>query len=363
MASSNLFAQTDIIWKQKVVVNNIPVFTDKGEVSHAGGTAGRSSGLYGSEYARMLNLGAGKWLIGYTISRNNGYQKETHGGLELQISESTDNGRSWKNVSIISDPWRDLDNAQLIQLPDKSILLACRSVRWYESYRIYVYRSVDEAKSWEKLSLLDSNEGKPGELGSPDKGIYEPHFLLLDDGRLAIMYANETHVTENIPYSQIISEKISSDYGKTWGPEIWVAHDPAKSSSRPGMPVWTKMKNGKFIVVYEVCGPEGCGIYSKVSDDGYTWPVGLGTPVPEQLGGPYILSLQNGALVVSSNKSKVSVSDDYGLSWHLTNTAWDNTSWCSIYQTATNEVALVNSVARPRGGHDVQINFGEIVKK
>jgi hypothetical protein len=261
----------------------------------------------------------------------------------------------------------------MIQLPDGSILLACRSVRWQESYRLPVYRSADNGRTWKRISVIDSNEGKPGELGHPDKGIYEPHFHLLDDGRLAVMYANEKHVTDSVSYSQIISEKISADNGKTWGKEIWVAYEPGHHASRPGMPVWTKMKNGQYIAVYEVCGPEKCNVYYKTSKDGITWPVGLGTIIPNQTGGPYILSLDDGRLVVTSNKANISVSDDYGETWHTTAPAWEHkksfaedwvqTIWNALYQTGPDEIGTISSVERAEGGHNIQVRFGKLNKR
>lgn len=351
---------SSITWTDSVDIRNVPVFEDKGKVSEAGGTSGRSHGRYGAQYGRLLPLKGKTWLAGYTISRNNGYTKEPGGGLELEISKSDDNGRSWKAISIISDPGRDLDNAQLIGLPDKSILLSCRSVRWQESYRLYVYRSTDNGISWTKLSTIDANEGKPGELGKPDKGVYEPHFYFLHDGRLAVMYASEIHVTDSSSYSQIISQKISDDFGKTWGKEIWVAYEPGHPGSRPGMPVWTRMKNGEYIVVYEICGPEKCNVYYKTSTDGFTWKTGLGTPIPNQWAGPYILSMSDGRLVVTSNKSNISVSDDYGKHWHTTNAAWSKTLWPSIYQSDKNEIMVVNSAARPEGGHAIKVRIGNV---
>ncbi|MBF9254615.1 exo-alpha-sialidase [Pontibacter sp. 172403-2] len=347
-------AQTSsIVWGQKVLVNNEPYF-------EAGAQEGRNHGKYGSEYGRMLKLDNGSWLAAYTVSRNNGYLNDPNGGLELEVSVSNDTGRHWQKLSVLSDEGRDLDNAQLIQLPDKSILLACRSVRWQESYRLPVYRSTDGGRTWAKLSTIDSNEGKPGELGKPDKGAYEPHFYFLDDGRLSVMYANEKHVTDSVSYSQIISQKTSPDYGKTWGKEVWVAYEPGHGTSRPGMPVWTKMKNGKYIAVYEICGPEKCNIYYKTSADGITWPVGLGIIIPDQLGGPYILSVDDGRLVVTSNQSNISISDDYGQSWHKTAPAWDNTLWSALYQTGPDEIGIINSVRRSEGGHNIQVRFGKI---
>jgi hypothetical protein len=233
-------------------------------------------------------------------------------------------------------------------------------VRWQESYILRVYKSGDKGHSWDKYSVFDSTAGTPGSLGHPDKGIYEPHLYYLSDGRLAVQYANEKHVTETPSYSQIISEKISPDEGHTWGKEIWVAYEPCHPDSRPGMPVWTRMNNGKYITVYEICGPEKCGVYYKTSDDGIHWPVGLGTSIPDQLGGPYIVALTDGRLLVTSNINNVSVSDDLGKTWSSLGSPWTQTLWGSLYPAGPGRVMAVNSVQRPEGGNNVQLVFGQL---
>lgn len=352
-----------IKWDQQILIQDQPMFTDPKPVPEAGGTRPRRSGTYGSQYGRLLQLKDGSWLAGYTISRNNGYRNDPKGGLELQFAKSTDGCKTWAPISILSDPGRDMDNAMLIQCPDGAVLLACRSVRWQESYVLPVYKSTDKGQTWQRLSIIDQTHGKPGELGKPDKGIYEPHFYFLGDGRLAVMYANEKHVVENPSYSQIISERISPDTGKTWGDEIFVAHTPGNSASRPGMPVWTKMKNGKYIVVFEVCGPQGCNIYHKTSNNGVDWPVGIGNRIADQLGGPFILSLKSGDLVVTSNSSHVSVSHDFGATWRTINPAWAKTLWPSLYEVRKNQIGAVNSVRRTQGGNNIQVRLGEVVRK
>lgn len=354
-------AQADaplVQWQKTVVMNDVPVFVEPAVAGLK--ELGRDAGKYGSEYGRMLRLRDGSWLAACTVSRRAGYPRDPQGGLELQVSRSTDGGQTWAELSTLSDPGRDLDNAQLIQRPDGTVLLACRSVRWQESYRLPVYQSPDQGRKWTKLSTIDMAEGAPGELGKPDKGIYEPHLYYLNNGQLAVMYANEKHVTETPSYSQIISQKVSPDGGATWGQEIWVAYEPGHNASRPGMPVWTKLKDGRYMVVYEICGPEKCNIYYKTSPDGTTWPVGLGTPIPDQLGGPYVLALTDGRLVVTSNSNHVSVSTDLGKTWQLAPDAWPNTLWPALYQAGPNQIIAMSSVKRPAGGHNVQIRFGTL---
>lgn len=342
-----------IEWSQQVLVNNIPVYTDAGEDAR-----GIHPGIFGSQYGRMLKLANGEWLSVYAIYRNNGYTRDSVGGNELELSRSLDDGRTWSKVAVIKDPGRDLDNGQMIQLSDGTILLAARSVRWQESYRLPVYKSTDNGNTWFFLSTIDSNEGEPGSLGNPDKGIYEPHFDFLPDGRLAVMYASEKHVTGIPSYSQIIAQKISANGGASWGDEIAVVAEAGEA--RPGMPVWTQMKDGRYIVVFEVCATQGCNVFYKISEDGITWSNGIGIQIPDQLGGPYILSLSDGRLIVTSNKSNISLSNDFGKSWHKIEAAWPRTLWPSLYQTGKNEVAAMNSVFRKSGGNNIQIRFGKI---
>lgn len=132
------------------------------------------------------------------------------------------------------------------------------------------------------------------------------------------------------------------------------------------------MKNGDYILVYEICGPQGCNAYYKISKDGFTWPHGFGSQIPEQIGGPYILSLTNGDLVVTSNLGNISISEDYGKTWYTTERAWEHkkkfeddwtqTIWSFLYQISPNEVGIITTVQRDNGGHNIQLRFGEIVE-
>ncbi|HYG37042.1 MAG TPA: RICIN domain-containing protein [Cytophagales bacterium] len=310
-----------------------------------------------TEYGRMLKLTNGDWLSVVTINNT------TLPGLDLQISRSTDNGRSWTPISMISESGREVDNGQMQLMPDGSILMSCRSVIWATSFRLPVYRSTDSGVSWTYLSTIDAKEGAAGTIGA--QGMYEPHFNILDDGRLAVMYANEKHVTENPGYSQIISEKISSNGGATWGNEIFVAWEPAETAARPGMPVWTKMLDGRWIVAYEVCGPHNCEIYYKISNDGINWAQGLGTHLPGQNGAPYVLSASSGRLLLTSNNGNISISDNYGATWYNGNkpwgaATWPDLRWSSLYETGANEIAAVTSLNKSSGGSNVQVKFGTI---
>jgi hypothetical protein len=176
------------------------------------------------------------------------------------------------------------------------------------------------------------------------------------------MYSTEKHVTENPSYSQTLAEKISKDGGKTWSKEICVS--AAGAEDRPGMPVWTKMKNDKYIVVHENCGPQNCRIHFKVSEDGVHWPAGGGTEVPEQSGAPYLLGLDDGRLIATSNNHNVSMSNDFGSSWYRVDSAFEGgpeaAFFSSIYQIGPQQIMLITGEQRPQGGRKIAIRFGTL---
>ncbi|HWD90853.1 MAG TPA: sialidase family protein [Verrucomicrobiae bacterium] len=365
----NARAAGPIQWQQSVLVNAVPTFADNGPDSRH-----IHPGRFGSQYGRLTKLENGNWLAVYTIYDNDGYKYAdahhlTGQGTALQIAGSGDNCRTWKILATLRDNNRDLDNGEIIQLPNGKLRLAARSVRWQESYRIRVWSGDEAGVTWQSLSTVDSNEGPPGSLGHPDKGVYEPDFCFLNDGSLAIFYANEKHVTDQPSFSQIVSEKISADGGSTWGEEIRVAEDTAKPSDRPGMPVVIKMANGKYLAVFEVVGSHNAEVFCKASADGKTWTNGIGSRIPGQIGGPYVAGLKDGRLLVTSNTGNVSLSDDFGATWYLNDPpAWGDGSirvywWLSIYEISPGEIGVVASVPRPAGGTDVRLKFGKLRPK
>ena len=352
------------VWDTPVLVREVPHFNDSGKDSRLG-----YPGLFGCEYDRMVILKDGLWLAVYTIYDNDGYKYDADGGTALEFSLSRDEGKTWEIISRLDHPSRDLDNGQMIVMENSDILLACRSVRWQESYQLPVYKSRDSGRTWEFLSMIDENNGPPGALGNPDKGMYEPHFFFLDDGSLSVMYANEKHVTEKPYYSQIISQRISKDGGKTWGEEIFAVWDPAQPQLRPGMPVWTKLKDRRYMVVFEVVDLRltvlnSAQIYYKTSPDGVTWKPGIGKEIPLQSGGPFIEQLPDGEILVTSLSGEISISTNSGKSWNtIRPLPFKTHTWPSLYSLGDGRFALLNGCRRKSGGNNVQICIGRLVKE
>jgi hypothetical protein len=305
-------------------------------IAHAGPagpvTWGTTVNVTGGGWGRMIQLTNGNWLCVSTIfpAGTNSYPA---------IYRSTDTCRTWNFLSQVNEAGRTLDNGELIALPNGEVLLTMRSLINGSSYRLPVYRSTNNAVNWTYLSNIDASEGAGA------RGLWEPDFWVLGDGRLIVTYSNEKHQSDSPSYSQIISEKVSLNNGASWGSEIWAVAQPGGGSLRPGMSQIARMANGKYILVYELVGSGNADVYFKTSDDGVTWPTGLGTRIPCQHCGPFVTALPDGRVFVTSCENEISFSEDSGETWQkIDPPAWNlgyAFSWPAVYATKTNELGVM----------------------
>ena len=319
-------------------------------------TWGDTTQVASAGWGRMIPLHGRDWLC-----VDNLYPKP-NSVWQLEISH--DDARTWSPITTVGEPGRNLDNGEIIQLPNGNLLLTGRSVVLsqtpgaQQSYHLPVYQSRDGGKTWTYLSQVATSEPLPYVPGQPSQGLWEPHFFLLPDKSLACAYADETPSVGHPAYSQIVSEKVSRDGGATWGPGIVLAAQIGGGGQRPGMPVVTRMKNGQYAAVYEVVGIGDADVYFKTSRDGVTWPAGIGAPIPGQHAGPWITSLRSGRLVVTSCENQISYSDDLGATWQVSTPPAEPFghvfSWPAIYEVAPGQIAVMTSY------HGVQIRWGRV---
>ncbi len=301
-----------------------------------------------SGWGRLAKLPDGRWL-GVT-TRYPGGDTTT-----LRIAVSADNARTWAPLSTVAEPERKLDNGELFVLPDGRVLLGMRSLIDGVSYRLNVYASEDQGRTWSFLSTITRNE-KPA--GRKDRGVWEPMFTLLDDGTLSVVYADETRADEKPSYNQVVSQQLSKDGGKTWSKPATIAHQPGGGKLRPGMPVLTHRPGGGYLMVLETCGDDPqCPVTYKMSSDGRTWPGGLGTPLEPHRCGPHVMSTRDGTMFVTSCANEISASEDRGVTWQtLSPPAWPpgfRHSWPAVVEFGPGEIGVVNLV-----DGTVQIRFG-----
>jgi hypothetical protein len=285
-------------------------------------------------WMRIARLGGDRWLA--VVTRFPGHKAPSW----LQILETTNACQTWASVAEVKDAGRHLDNGNLLVMPDGSMLLTCRSLIDGESFRLPVYRSSDQGRTWSALSNIDSHEGAPSTLFA--KGLWEPHMFFVPDGRLAVVYSNEKHAG----YSQILSEKVSRDGGKTWGEEMRIVEEPGGGKLRPGMGVPARMSDGRFILVYEIVGRGNADVYFKISKDGVHWPEGLGTELKGQHAAPFVVALHDGTLLATSCSHEISMSRDCAQNWEHIGSAWDTPFklvWPALYEIRRNEVVAIIS--------------------
>lgn len=319
---------------------------------------GETTHVADAGWGRMLHLHGARWLC-----VDNLYPRPSS---ILQIQMSTDNARTWTPLATVAEPGRNLDNGDLVLMPDNTLRLIGRSVvsttndqgEAVRSYHLPVYQSRDGGKTWTFLSQVDTSEPPPPVRGQPSVGLWEPFLFLLPSGKVACAYASEKHAQERLAFSQTVAERVSEDGGKTWGREITLAAQPGGGGQRPGMPVVARMVNGRYMAVYEVIGLGDGDVHYKTSSDGKTWTGGIGMPIAGQHQGPWVASLQSGRLVVTSCENQVSYSDDLGATWHLASPPFPighNLSWPAIYQTGPDGIAVMTT------WHGINLRRGRIL--
>lgn len=294
-----------------------------------------------SSWTRMAKLSDGSWLAAYMYATTPN---------RIRVKRSYDNMRTWQFVTEIVEPGRDLDNPTFCILPTGAIELAIRSVITAQSYYIETYVSNDMGNTFQYQSQVDWDHGIPG--------VYEPYLYVLPNGSLACFYTTNAHASENPSYSQTLSEKVSSDGGNTWGPEILAVAQPG--AARPGEANIVALPGNQLALFYEMCGSENCLGHVTYSTDGVNW-AGVGPVVPYTFQDPQAVEMSSGLIVATSNLKVVIVSTDYTNSWINTQSLvsfWGG--WPALYQTGPNEFAVALTGAGSDGTAGEYIWIGTI---
>lgn len=244
----------------------------------------------------------------------------------LPIYRSTDGGTNWSQISSLASntPGWDLEAPTLFEVPrditglNAGDILAAGTA-WevgdYTAQKVEVFRSTDGGATWQYRSNCTQTSGEPNSWGH---GIWEPTFLVADDGTLACFISDE-RPSNSATNNQLIGHYTSADGGLTWSSSITPdVVFPADNLRRPGMQTFTELPDGRFAMSYEMCRDatdpdQACEVYLKFSADGLNWgPAGdAGTLVQtsddrELLHTPYIAWMPgggpNGTLLISGQR-------------------------------------------------------------
>lgn len=218
--------------------------------------------LNGCQYPSVIELENGTVLTTFEV-----FDK---GRTGFRIMAGNNKGETWVQRSFVTESSDDTINAAwnpcLFCLPENvgqykrgTVVLAAVSVDPNHSVksRISVYVSEDDGFSWSEINAVD-------EAGGLEEGVWEP-YLIYDNGYIYCFYSDDS----DDYHSQTILYKRTSDL-VTWEDKSDVVVSD-NSEDRPGMPVITKMGNGKWFLCYEFGNGDGYPVYYKTSDSPDNW--------------------------------------------------------------------------------------------
>lgn len=289
---------------------------------------------------------------------------------KIYVQRSNDEGINWDNpIPITFYSEHICSNVDFFELENHDIISSYRAIGNQSSenpeirYNRKVCSSIshDGGKTWENLGIIIDNFELAIELGKTKKqamdacfnefkiGFFEP-FVENINGNITVFYADDFTIMIN----QSISNKTEDNYRaqsiyaqifdidkKKWNSERRIVMDgtikrkPTGSEikeriSREGMPVINRMKNGKYVLVFEGTYrdrryPLLTGTYLKeyhsfeillsYSDDGIVWsnPVEIYTSHYNlsKASAPYVVSTDNNQLIISFQTDEDSLPNGY----------------------------------------------------
>ena len=270
----------------------------------------------GSLYPRALQLRHAGKLNGLMLATFEEYVKGTP---SFPIYRSTDGGVSWSPYSRVADTqngWGMRFQPFLYELPQAlgsmpagTVLCLGNSIpNDLSQTRLELYQSRDHGATWTFVSHI-AQGGAANPDGKHDP-VWEP-FALLANQKLIVFYSDERDPNHN----QKIVHQTSKD-GTNWSNIIDdVALAPEQ---RPGMPIVSKMGNGKYIMSWEcVCDGTTYAAIKTTSNPEHWNASDTGTRISNTGGTPFIVWLPsgglNGTLILSSAGSdSLAVNQSYG---------------------------------------------------
>ena len=205
---------------------------------------------------------------------------------QAALFTSDDNGQTWQPLATVQDEsgsWHCCSG--LWEFPQALGPFPAGTLIWSPSMAcprdprcdasIKIRRSTDGGRSWQAHATLVTGT----------VGLWEPEFIVDARGQLVAYYATEQYQADG--FNQLLAHKVSTDGGRTWGPEVRdvALPDAADRKMRPGMAIIRQMPDKTYAMVYEICGM-GCDVFIRFSKDGLDWgnPTDPGTRIESDKG-------------------------------------------------------------------------------
>ncbi|MUG66864.1 hypothetical protein GNP94_12700 [Paenibacillus campinasensis] len=324
-------------------------------------------------YPRLLKLTPQEWLVSFDTNAGGG-------NTRIVVSRTQNGGYSWSApVTAVSSPTGNVGNGQMMRLPNGEIWLAYRHVVQNGStydIQLNVRRSFDGGYTWSDLpgGLIGSSTA------SSFKGLWEPHLEMIGN-TIAVLYADDSPAAVGTTGQQNLYMKTWN--GNSWGNRITIS-DGVAVGSREGMPVITRMSDGRYITVFEASDVPGHPfvIKYKISPDGFNWSVPRQTLyVPngngKKAGAPFVVRLEDGRLMTAfqTDDSSANTGDPYtsmhtmisadnGATWQHKYNVFPvsdtrSSNWNALMTVDATKVAAVTSATYPANG--IYLRFGYTV--
>ena len=308
---------------------------------------------------RLSNYWNNIWLLGGNM-----------GDGKIYVQRSNDEGINWdKPIPITFYSEHICSNVDFFELENHDIVSSYRAIGNQSSdnpeirYNRKICSSIshDGGKTWENLGVIVDNFELAIKLGKTKQqamdacfyefkiGFFEP-FVENINGNITVFYADDFTIMVN----QSISNKTEDNYRaqniyaqtfdfdkKRWNSERRIVMDGTikrkptgakiqKRISRDGMPVINRMKNGKYVLVFEgtyrdrryplLTGDylneyHSFEILLSYSDDGIVWsnPVEIYTSHNNlsKASAPYVVSTDNNQLIISFQTDEDSIPNGF----------------------------------------------------
>ncbi|MBQ7010185.1 MAG: exo-alpha-sialidase [Clostridia bacterium] len=264
-------------------------------------------------YVRLTTLQTGELLAAYSTSG-------------IKIAKSTDDGKTWQPAVSVTKPAKTplgdnltFANANAIQYGNGDIMVAYRAhtptnskKNFYTSIRYQI--SKDGGRTFGDPVIVAEYQRNDTDF----KGFWEPHMVILPDGKLAMYYANDCVGPQNADYPYVPSGSYQHimvhvfDYEtETFGKGM-IASNGVEHKSRDGMPVVCSLSDGGMVMVIEANWDKDYSFIVQMlfSKDGITWsdPVTVCKPTKAKhyCGAPFVTLLPDGRLAVSCQATQYS---------------------------------------------------------
>ncbi len=264
------------------------------------------------------------------------------------IFESCDGGKTWTHISDVreyefqTDKWKKAEDGTYYEVPldtegagrylgdwwtlvfqpqlfelkedlgglKRGTVICAGVTKGERNSAIVLHYSTDNLRNWKYLSAVAFGGKSDMEIG---QAIWEP-FFVQEKGILYCFFSDERGMTKGGGQRIVFSK--SAD-GINWSEKVDVCDfEEENSKYRPGMPVVTRLPDGRWFMVYEgVNMGDPHPVYYKITDDIEQWRPEVKydgvMPAPFNGGSPFCTTLKDGTVVVGAHGThKIAVNTD-----------------------------------------------------